>query len=241
MEGSDTLDMLQISANFEGTYPDLVHFINLLDKSNRLLIIESLNATPQQSGGRLNVMLKAGHIREGGWLGAMNWIPSNVGAEPKKIAMLAGIGRRSRVIVYHLQPQLRAEGPVSAPPPIISRAPVTTSYGTPAGTSAGNSGARTDRSSFRVTQGAASSATREFQPSLKIKNIEPSSIDPTLHLDLLAKLKTVTVEAGTRSLFEIGAAPPADQSARKSLPRSRSSRLFVGPQLPPARGGPARA
>ena len=52
VEGSDTLDMLQISANFEGTYPDLVHFMNLLDKSDRLLIIESLNATPQQSGGR---------------------------------------------------------------------------------------------------------------------------------------------------------------------------------------------
>jgi hypothetical protein len=58
VEGSDTLDMLQISANFEGLYPDLIHFINLLDKSNRLLIIESLNATPQQTGGRLNVMLK---------------------------------------------------------------------------------------------------------------------------------------------------------------------------------------
>jgi hypothetical protein len=58
VEGSDTLDMLQISANFEGTYPDLIHFINLLDKSNQLLIIESLNATPQQTGGRLNVMLK---------------------------------------------------------------------------------------------------------------------------------------------------------------------------------------
>src|ERR1700728_2959012 len=49
VDGSDTLDMLQISANFEGTYPDLIHFINLLDKSDRLLIIESLNATPQQS------------------------------------------------------------------------------------------------------------------------------------------------------------------------------------------------
>jgi hypothetical protein len=58
VEGSETLDMLQISANFEGAYPDLIHFINLLDKSDRLLIIESLNATPQQSGGRLNVMLK---------------------------------------------------------------------------------------------------------------------------------------------------------------------------------------
>ncbi len=58
VEGSDTLDMMQISANFEGQYPDLIRFINLLDKSDRLLIIESLNATPQQSGGRLNVNLK---------------------------------------------------------------------------------------------------------------------------------------------------------------------------------------
>lgn len=58
VDGSDTLDMMQISANFEGQYQDLIHFINLLDKSDRLLIIESLNATPQQSGGRLSVALK---------------------------------------------------------------------------------------------------------------------------------------------------------------------------------------
>jgi hypothetical protein len=58
VDGSDTLDMMQVSANFEGAYPDLIHFINLLDKSDRFLIIESLNATPQQSGGRINVTLK---------------------------------------------------------------------------------------------------------------------------------------------------------------------------------------
>jgi Tfp pilus assembly protein PilO len=67
VEGSDTLDMMQISANFEGKYADLIHFINLLDKSSRLLIIESLNATPQQSGGQLNVMLKLDtFVREDG-------------------------------------------------------------------------------------------------------------------------------------------------------------------------------
>ncbi|MBV9769756.1 MAG: hypothetical protein JOZ32_09315, partial [Bryobacterales bacterium] len=67
VDGSDTLDMMQISANFEGLYPDLIHFINLLDRSDQLLIIESLNATPQQSGGRLNVMLKLdAFLREDG-------------------------------------------------------------------------------------------------------------------------------------------------------------------------------
>jgi hypothetical protein len=67
VDGSDTLDMMQISANFEGLYPDLIHFINLLDKSDRLLIIESLNATPQQSGARISVTLKLDtFVREDG-------------------------------------------------------------------------------------------------------------------------------------------------------------------------------
>jgi hypothetical protein len=58
VDGSDTLEMLQISANYDATYQDLIHFVNLLDKSDRLLIIESLAATPQQGGNRLNVLFK---------------------------------------------------------------------------------------------------------------------------------------------------------------------------------------
>ena len=58
VEGSDTLDMMQISANYEATYQDLIRFINLLDKADRLLVLESLNATPQQSGKKLNVLVK---------------------------------------------------------------------------------------------------------------------------------------------------------------------------------------
>ena len=58
VDGSDTLVMMQVSANFEGAYQDLIHFVNLIDKSDRLLTVESLNATPQQGGSKLNVMLK---------------------------------------------------------------------------------------------------------------------------------------------------------------------------------------
>ena len=58
VDGSDTLDMMQITANYEATYADLVRFVNLIDKSGRLLVMESLNATPQQGGGKLNVMIK---------------------------------------------------------------------------------------------------------------------------------------------------------------------------------------
>jgi Tfp pilus assembly protein PilO len=58
IEGSDNLAMLTVTANCEGTYPQLIDFINRLDRSSRLLIIESLNATPQQNGSVLSVNMK---------------------------------------------------------------------------------------------------------------------------------------------------------------------------------------
>lgn len=59
IEGSVNLAMMTITGNYEGTYADLIHFINRIDRSNRLLIIESLNATPQQgTAGILNVNMK---------------------------------------------------------------------------------------------------------------------------------------------------------------------------------------
>lgn len=58
VEGSDTLSMMTITANYEGTYADLIQFINRLDRSSRFLILNSLTATPQQGGGLLNVTVK---------------------------------------------------------------------------------------------------------------------------------------------------------------------------------------
>jgi len=58
VDGSEVLDRMQITANFEAAYVDLIQLVNLIDKSKRLLVLESLNATPQQGGGRLNIMLK---------------------------------------------------------------------------------------------------------------------------------------------------------------------------------------
>ena len=56
VEGSDTIEQLSISANYEGSYQSLTKFVNLLDKSPRL-IIESMQATPQANGA-LSVGLK---------------------------------------------------------------------------------------------------------------------------------------------------------------------------------------
>lgn len=58
VEGSDTLSQMTITAGYEGTYANLTKFVNLLDKSPHFLIVESMQATPQQSGATLSVSFK---------------------------------------------------------------------------------------------------------------------------------------------------------------------------------------
>lgn len=58
VEGSDELGMLSITAGYEGTYADLLHFLREIDRANRLVIIESLAASPQQGSGVLNITLR---------------------------------------------------------------------------------------------------------------------------------------------------------------------------------------
>ncbi len=58
IEGSETLGVLNINAGFEGTYADLIELLYALDRSKRLLILEQLQASPQQSGATLAMTLK---------------------------------------------------------------------------------------------------------------------------------------------------------------------------------------
>jgi Tfp pilus assembly protein PilO len=81
IEGSDSLSKAIITASYEGTYADLIHFLNLLDRSSRLLIIESLAAAPQQNGMTLSVTMKLnGFVREGS-------------AAPVEVASAGGAGK----------------------------------------------------------------------------------------------------------------------------------------------------
>ena len=59
VEGSDTIEQLTVTANYEGVYRSLTKFVNLLDKSPRFLIIESMQAAPLSTGA-LSVTLKVG-------------------------------------------------------------------------------------------------------------------------------------------------------------------------------------
>ena len=58
IEGAEELEMMTISGNYEGSYQNLVHFVNLLDRSQRLVIVDTLTAVPQRTAGVLNVNLK---------------------------------------------------------------------------------------------------------------------------------------------------------------------------------------
>lgn len=67
IEGSETLGMATITANFEGTYRNLLNFVREIDRSSSLLIIDSLNAAPQTGSNVLNVAVKMeAFIREDG-------------------------------------------------------------------------------------------------------------------------------------------------------------------------------
>jgi hypothetical protein len=53
IEGSDTLFMWSITANYEGDYSQLKKFVEMVDKSSRFLIIEQMNlSSPQQQAGQ---------------------------------------------------------------------------------------------------------------------------------------------------------------------------------------------
>jgi hypothetical protein len=58
VDGSDSLSVMSVSAAYEGAYADLMRFVHELDRSPRLLIIESLSATPQQGSDKLSVTMK---------------------------------------------------------------------------------------------------------------------------------------------------------------------------------------
>lgn len=81
----------------------------------------------------------------------------------------------------------------------------------------------------RRTPRNADSSIQDFKPTLKPpEGTDVSRIDPTLHLDVIAKLRDEPLEGGARSIFDFGAPP-----APKTLP-------VVAP-IKPGPGGPGTA
>ncbi len=79
----------------------------------------------------------------------------------------------------------------------------------------------------------ATRASQEFKPSLKPRRpedrVDPMTVDPTLRLDLLAKLREVRLQGGARSLFEFSQAPPPKTADVKIVPKAIKNALNTPP------------
>lgn len=141
-----------------------------------------------------------------------------VGAEPKKLAIL---GVLSVVAVYFFYTNI-----ISPAPDIPPQARRPAAQGAPG--AAAIAGQAATASPVRTGQPARRRSTREsvqeWTPNLKPRRPEdrpdPTRVDPTLRLDLLAKLQNVTYTGGgERSLFDFSAAPPPKAPDIKILPK----------------------
>jgi Tfp pilus assembly protein PilO len=58
VEGTGRFLMLTITANYEGTYEDLIEFMSEVDRSDRFIIIESMQATPVSEQNTINLQVQ---------------------------------------------------------------------------------------------------------------------------------------------------------------------------------------
>ncbi len=58
VEGSADLTILNITANFQGSYANLMHFLYESDRSPMLLMLDTLQASPQQRGGVIDTSIR---------------------------------------------------------------------------------------------------------------------------------------------------------------------------------------
>ncbi len=163
-----------------------------------------------------------------------------LGAEPKKIAILGGLLAVALVVLYFNyfssddstpapRPAAVSAPIVSAPPPAIrAKAPQVERH-----RSANND-----------------SLVKDWKPRLGFQNPEdrpdPATVDPTLRLDLLAKVQSVEAGPAGRNLFDFGQAPPPPPVAQAALPKVQKIPVnqqvaVVQPPPPPGPPPPPKA
>lgn len=58
IEGSDDLNLLNSTANYQGTYENLKTFLYEVDHSPMLIMLENITAAPQQTGNQINTSIR---------------------------------------------------------------------------------------------------------------------------------------------------------------------------------------
>ena len=138
----------------------------------------------------------------------MNLIPSQLGAEPKKLAILGGLAVvLIAVYLMNRTPDVPQQAASITPP--AARNPVPLESLGARSRSVQNAAGLTPQGAPET--GAArrgQAAIQDFKPTLKLPDgVDVSRIDPALKLNLLAELQNLPLEGGERSLFEFGAPP----------------------------------
>ncbi len=129
-----------------------------------------------------------------------------VGAEPRKVALLVVLLAVLAYVTYtNFLASEQPQAPARFSPAIERRSPAPVPEREPA------------------RPALARPALGEFRPSLKPDRrearLDPATIDPTLRLDLLARVQSVTPAGGTRNLFQFGPAPAPKTPEPKIIPR----------------------
>lgn len=111
VEGSDDMEMVTVTGNYEGNYGDLLRFISALDRSRRFIILEQLNASPQQGSGLLNVNIK------------MHAFVRDTGAGPPSGPLTEEEAKEEQARAEAEAVQVQAPAP---PPPAVKSGPAST-------------------------------------------------------------------------------------------------------------------
>jgi hypothetical protein len=146
----------------------------------------------------------------------------NLGAEPKKVVMLAGLVLVGGYVFYTnvLSSSDSGGGKAPADAP-VAQAPAAPNPAVP-------------RLGQRKT--IARTNSLEFRPKVPSRPEDqpnPATYDPTLRLDLLAKVQTAEPEGGARSLFQFSVAPPPESVKMADVGPIHPKRLAYGPPPPP--------
>lgn len=146
-----------------------------------------------------------------------------LGAEPKKVFGLGALLLLAAVIFYF---NMSGSGSGSASVPIRAAVPSPSANATPP----------TARAERRQASGR--NAPGEFKPRLGPRDPrekpDPSTIDPTLRLDLLAKVQSVQTGPEGRNIFQTGAAPEVNLKPLPTVAKIETKNVPPPPPPPPA-------
>jgi hypothetical protein len=164
-----------------------------------------------------------------------------LGAEPKKVIILGTLLVLAAFLIWRNMTSEPSppEGAVRTPPAAalkqkLQPVAVDAEPAAPIALAPTSRGATSDK----VKPGGRKAASQQdFKPSLKARGpeerLDPTTVDPTLRLDLLAKLSKVTVDHAERSLFDFSQAPPKQPEPKIEVKPVAKAKPFIGPMPPP--------